>query len=105
MNHFETNSILAKPIANLDNHHIFKAYKELFETLEAKGYKPKMNVLDNQATRYIIQFLTKQECNSQMVETHNQSTQQRGLFKHSRTHSLWPKPQLIVIFPSICGIN
>ena len=71
MYHYKTNAILAKPIANLDNHHISKAYKELFETLEAKGYKPKMNVMDNQATRYIKLFLAKQEWDLQVVEPNN----------------------------------
>jgi hypothetical protein len=51
--HYETNAILVKAIKNLDNHSIYEAYKELFENLEAKGYKPKMNVMDNQATKYI----------------------------------------------------
>ncbi len=48
--HYETNTILVKPIANVGNRSIFEAYKEVFETLEAKGYKPKMNFMDNQAT-------------------------------------------------------
>jgi hypothetical protein len=39
--------------------------------LEAKGYKPKMTVMDNQATKYIKQFLTKKECTLQVVEPHN----------------------------------
>jgi hypothetical protein len=39
--------------------------------LEAKGYKPKMNVMDNQATKYIKKFLTKKECDLQVVEPHN----------------------------------
>jgi hypothetical protein len=57
--HYETNTILVKPIANVNNRSIFEAYKEVFKTLEAKGYKPKMNVMDNQATKYIKKFLTK----------------------------------------------
>jgi len=44
---------LVKAIANVDDRSIYEAYKEVFETLEAKGYKPKMNVMDNQATKYI----------------------------------------------------
>jgi hypothetical protein len=51
--HYELNTILVKAIANVDNRSIYEAYKEVFETLEAKGYKPKMNVMDNQATKYI----------------------------------------------------
>jgi len=40
MYHYETNAILVKAIANVDDRSIFEAYKEIFETLEAKGYKP-----------------------------------------------------------------
>ena len=59
--HYKTNTILVKPIANVDGRNIFAAYKEMFESLEAKGYKPKMNVMDNQATKYIKKFRTKKE--------------------------------------------
>jgi hypothetical protein len=39
--------------------------------LEAKVYKPKVNVMENQAKKYIKQFLTKKECKLQLVEPHN----------------------------------
>jgi len=71
MYHYKTNAILVKAIANVDDCSVFDAYKEIFETLEAKGYKPKMNAMDNQATKYIKKFLTKKECNLQLVEPHN----------------------------------
>ncbi len=71
MYHYKMNAILVKAIANVDDCSIFDAYKEIFETLEAKGYKPKMNAMDNQATKYIKTFLTKKECNLQLVEPHN----------------------------------
>jgi len=54
--HYKRNTILVKPIANVDDRSIFAAYKEIFETLEEKGYKPKMNVMDNHATKYIKSF-------------------------------------------------
>jgi len=69
--HYKTNAILVKPIANVDDCSIFAAYKEIFETLEERVYKPKMNVMDNQATKYIKKFLTKKECNLHLVEPHN----------------------------------
>jgi hypothetical protein len=69
--HYELNAILVKAIANVDNHSIYEAYKEVFESLEAKGYKPKMNVMDNQATKFIKKFLTKKEPDLQVVEPHN----------------------------------
>ena len=38
--------------------------------LESKGFKVKMNVMDNQATKNIKKFLTKKECKLQLVELH-----------------------------------
>jgi hypothetical protein len=46
--HYETNAILASPIASLDDKCIFEAYKTHFKMLKEKGYKPKVNVMDNQ---------------------------------------------------------
>jgi hypothetical protein len=71
MYHYNINAILMKAIKNLDDHGIYEAYKEVFKMLEAKGNKPKMNVMDNQATKYIKQFLTKIGCNLQVVKLHN----------------------------------
>ena len=51
--HYESNTILATPIAGLDNVSIFDAYKTYFEELEKKGFKPKLNIMDNQATKHI----------------------------------------------------
>jgi hypothetical protein len=69
--HYEANAILATPIAGLDDKSIFDAYKNTFDELTQKGFKPKLNVMDNQATRYIRTFLTKKECKLQLVEPHN----------------------------------
>ncbi len=43
----------------------------IFESLEAKGYKPKMNLVDDQVTKFIKKFLAKKECDLQVVEPHN----------------------------------
>ena len=69
--HYESNSILADPTKGLDNKTIFEAYKKFHLLLTAKGYAVKLNVMDNQATRYIKQFLTANKCKLQLVEPHN----------------------------------
>jgi hypothetical protein len=69
--HYESNAILATPIAGLDDVSIFSAYKKYLEELTAKGFKPKLNVMDNQATKHIKKFLTENGCKLQMVEPHN----------------------------------
>ncbi len=69
--HHESNAILITPIAGLDHVSIFNAYKKYFKDLTAKGFKPKLNVMDNQATKHIKKFLTKSDCGLQVVEPHN----------------------------------
>jgi hypothetical protein len=69
--HYETNAILAKPIKGLDDVSIFTAYKAYFEELTRKGFKPQLNIMDNQATKHIKKFLTENECALQVVEPHN----------------------------------
>ncbi len=68
--HYESNAILALPINGLGDKAIFEAYKIAFDKLAAKGYKPKVNIMDNQATKYIKTFLTEEECKLQLVEPH-----------------------------------
>jgi len=69
--HYESNAILAKPISGLDDVCIFKAYKQYFEELTQKGFKPRLNIMDNQATKHIKKFLTENDCKLQVVEPHN----------------------------------
>jgi hypothetical protein len=60
--HYESNAILATLIAELDDVSIFSASKKYFKDLTAKGFKPKLNVMDNQATKQIKKILTKNDC-------------------------------------------
>ena len=69
--HYESNCILATPISGLDDKTIFEAYKQYFNELTAKGFKPKLNIMDNQATKHIKQFLSENKCKLQLVEPHN----------------------------------
>jgi hypothetical protein len=71
MYHYKANAILAKPISALDNISIFNVYKMQFKDLISKGFKPKINIMDNQATKHIKAFLTEQQCKLQLVEPHN----------------------------------
>jgi hypothetical protein len=69
--HYKSNAIMATPITGLDDVCIFNAYKLNFNELKHKGYKPIMNVLDNQATKHTKKILTKEEGKLQLVEPHN----------------------------------
>jgi hypothetical protein len=71
MYHYETNAIFAVPIPGLDSKSILEAYKKIFEYLVSKGYTPKVNVMDNQATKAIKEYLITQQCELQLVKPHN----------------------------------
>ena len=59
---YTTNAILAKPIQDTKNETIEKAFKCTFEYLEQKGFKPCLNIIDNQATSIIKKYLKTKEC-------------------------------------------
>jgi hypothetical protein len=71
MYHYMTNTILITPIAGLDSKHILEAYNMNFKYLVSKGFKPKVNVMDNQVTKAIKAYLTPQQVMLQLVEPHN----------------------------------
>jgi hypothetical protein len=68
---YESNAIPTLPISGMDDNTIFAAYKTQFKFLESKGYKIKINVMDNQCTKKIKKLLTKKDCELMLVEPHN----------------------------------
>jgi hypothetical protein len=71
MYHYKTNAIFATPIPGLDSENILNAYKKNFKYLVSKRYTPKINVMDNQATKAIKLYLTPQQCRLQIVQPGN----------------------------------
>jgi hypothetical protein len=69
--HYKANASLARTIFGLDDISIFNAYKMQFEDLTSKGFKPKINIMDNQATKHIKAFLKEQQCTLLLAEPHN----------------------------------
>jgi hypothetical protein len=103
--HYELNCILADLIKALDDTTIFEAYKKQLDELTKKGFKPKLNVMDNQATKYIKQFLDRNECKLQLVEPHNHHVNVAERAIQMLTHSLPPLLPQIATFPSNYGIG
>ncbi len=68
---YKSNAILATPITGINDVSIFNAYKTYFNILTAKGFKPNLNIMDNQVTKHIKNFLTENDCKLQVVEPHN----------------------------------
>ena len=69
--HYKSNAFLVLPIANFADETILPTFQQQFELLESRGHKIKLNVMDNQASRVIKKYLTKQQCNNLLVEPNN----------------------------------
>ncbi len=66
--HYNTNAILALPIADFTDNSILPAYIKQFELLKFKGYKIKLNVMDNQVCRIIKNYLVSKQFNLMLVK-------------------------------------
>jgi hypothetical protein len=69
--HYESNAIMALPIANFKDECILAMYKQQFELLESKGHKINLNVMDNQASKVVKKYFTLQNCNLMLVKPNN----------------------------------
>ncbi len=104
--HYKSNAILTTPIAGLDDVSIFNAYKRYFKDLTAKGFKPKLNVIDNQVTKHIKKFLTRNVCKLQVVEPHNHRVNAAKRAIQTFKAAFIAAPTTIDRdFPSNCGLD
>ena len=83
--HYESNAILGLPISGFDDNTVFTVYKTQFEFLESKGFKIKLNVMDNQCTKQIKKSSPTKIVNScSLSRTTIELTQPNAPFRHSR---------------------
>ena len=69
---WSSNAILAEPIPNVKDVTIIRVFKEKLEYLSSRGFKPKFNILDNIASKAIVNFLkNEQKIGIQLVEPNN----------------------------------
>ncbi len=71
--HYKSNGIIADPMMGLDNKTIFEAYRKQFDKLTKQDFHVKLIIMDNQATKYIEQFLDKNNCKLQLIKFHIQT--------------------------------
>jgi hypothetical protein len=68
---YNTNYVNAVPVEDLTDTTIIQTFDTIFEDMEKKGHKPKLNITDNQAVGPLKQYLDKQDCRWQFVEPSN----------------------------------
>jgi len=60
---YRSNAIIAKPIRSNSDESLVTAFKEVYEYLSDKGFKPKLNVMDNQCSKAVQKYLTSHTAN------------------------------------------
>ncbi len=67
---YDGNAILAKPMKNRTEDKIIHSYQVLHDCLVAAGLKPRLQKLDNEASRRLKQFLDNNDIEFQLVPLH-----------------------------------
>jgi hypothetical protein len=65
------NAILARPMRNRSDAEMVKAYTDVYEYLENRGFKPRFNVSDNECSKTIKRYIREKGANIQLVEPDN----------------------------------
>ena len=54
---YEVNYVLVRPMKSRSDEYFVVAYKEMYEEIEAKGFKPTLNVTDNERSKAVQNFI------------------------------------------------
>jgi hypothetical protein len=115
---YDSNAILAQPIKDRTAPELLKAFQVMEQELVARGLKPKLMKLDNEASKLLKTYLHQQDITFQLVPTysHRPNSAERAIisFKDhliarlcstdkSFTMYLWDRllPQAVIIFNMI----
>lgn len=66
-----TNSILVEPMKDASKQSIVNAFQTKFNYLKKRGFNPKMNVMDNIASKAVIEYLEDEKIKFQLMEPYN----------------------------------
>ena len=70
MYHYNANSILTEPLKDRTEKSIASAHQRICNYLTIRGLKPKLEILDNECSRDLVQLMTKNEIKFQLVPPH-----------------------------------
>ena len=68
---YQSNAILVRPMKSRTDECMVAAYKDIYESLTEKGFKPVLNVTDNECTRAVQNYITSQNVDCQLMEHDN----------------------------------
>ena len=65
------NAILVRAIRNRSDAEMIKAYESIYKYLDSKGFKPRLNVTDNECSKTIKEYIEGEGATIQLVEPDN----------------------------------
>ena len=68
---YEANAILVKPMKSRNDESFVGAYKEIYKDLKARGFKPTLNLTDNECSKAVQKYITSQNVNYHLVDPNN----------------------------------
>jgi hypothetical protein len=68
---YDSNAILVEPMKNRGDAEVLRAYKQLYNILTDHGLQPKLNILDNEASKAIKRAIQKTGTTLQLVKPNN----------------------------------
>ena len=68
---YDINTILARPMQNRSAESMQKAFQDIITHLDNKGCKPRLNVMDNECSKIVEQYVTSQNIDIQLVPPAN----------------------------------
>jgi hypothetical protein len=67
---YDSNSIHAEPIKNRTAGELKRAYSTIVELLKSRGLHPHLQILDNEATKLLVDYITSQGIDYQLAPPH-----------------------------------
>ena len=68
---YSINAIIVRPMPSRTDEAMVATFKEIIEELKSCGHKPQLNVMDNECSKAVQQYINSEKINIQLVEPHD----------------------------------
>ena len=69
--HYDSNRIIFRPMKNRSDIEAMRVYEDIYEYIKAPNCKPKLNIMENEASTAVKRYTTNANVNYQLVEPNN----------------------------------
>ena len=68
---YDANGILWEPMKSKNDSEMSRVFKTVYDKLEKRGIKPKLHIMDNEASRTVMSWLRRNKVYAQKVAPNN----------------------------------